>query len=253
MANLRSGDTADACTSPYLFQSVLACGAKEDSSDCQMLSGDSQQDCFEYYQTVLNAMVEDTHTKDAEGLKRLFEIETTTRDVCQHPGCGYKSNTHTSIENYHNIDMPKTCDNKAGFQELLNASMRSDRDTRCAECSNATLVAETIFSRLAENMVLRLNRNFFSNRGQQSKVQTLVDLSPSHLVQLGTTTYKMDAIIRHEGRQANQGHYNIFRRFVEEWYLLDDKECTKKSLEDLRDQERGGKSVMVLLKKIGEV
>ena len=257
LANLR--DDYHDTVSPYIFQSVLAFGASADIdrtadglSARQQMSGDTQEDCFEYYQALLNALIEDPHAQDADALKKLFEVETATKDVCQHAGCGYESEVRKSVNNYLSVDVPKVDGNtgSADFGKLLKASRSSARDVPCPTCENATLVARAAFSSLPENLVVKVNRSAMGEDGKPAKIETMVDLKPEGLIRFASgDTYEIVAVVRHEGLSANHGHYTILRKFEGEWYNIDDKNCVERSVEDVRDHAREGKSAMVLLKR----
>ncbi|KAK1083822.1 Ubiquitin carboxyl-terminal hydrolase 38, partial [Friedmanniomyces endolithicus] len=63
--------------------------------------------------------------------------------------------------------------------------------------------------------------------------------------------YDIVAAVMHCGETIDSGHYTVFRKQGEEWYLLDDKTATQVMPETVKDDsEHGtGHSVMLLLKR----
>ena len=245
--------------SPYLFQSVLAWGAAKDAdradgdlSDRQKMSGDSQECCFDYYQTVLNALLEDPHAKNSEALKSLFEVETETTDICSKRECDYKSQPRKATSNYHDIVVPNTANGKqCQLGRLLDASMNSKKQETCPQCPQGDLIAKTIFTKVSDNLVVKMNRTRYDEAsGEATKVETLVDLKP-HTLDIDGVDYELLAVIRHGGHSANYGHYTIFRKQGEDWYLLSDKDRSKKMTSaGVKDTVRSGQCAMLLLKEM---
>ena len=228
--------------------------ADKDLSDRQRMSGDTQEDCFEYYQRVLDTLLQGPHAGDHEALKKLFEIETETRDVCSSKECGYESTARTATDNYWNIEVPET---KSGevpiLGGLINASKKSRKQDQCPKCTTGTLTAETEFTKIPDSWVLKMNRTKFDAATEQtSKVETFVNLEPNEplLHSASKSKYELSAVIRHCGQSTRFGHYTIFRKHNNAWYLLDDKQCSKKNVSDVRDSARGGHSAMLLFKKM---
>ena len=247
----------DKNVSPYLFQSVVAWGAAEDEdrtsndlSASQKLSGDTQEDCLEYYQTLLNTLTEDPHIGDAEKLKSLFEVRTNSHDGCSNEDCGYKSKPRKATDN--SIDVPKKDSGDSyDLKDLFLDSEESSRQDSCPECSEKSLTTKTKLTKVSDNFVMRLNKTAFdATTLQTSRVDTLVDLKPQLVKDIIGTHYSLTAVIIHDGPSTHCGHYTIFRRHNDNWYLLNDKDCTKKDVSDVKDTPRGGHSAMLLYKKI---
>jgi hypothetical protein len=252
---------ADKNVSPYIFQSVAAFGAAEDAdrpddkpSYRQETSGDAQQDCFEHYQSVLDSLKLDEHTANKEQLQKLFGVISETQDVCQTDGCDYKSDLRTVSDNYHNVDIPETSGAKSvNFHNLLKASQMSAKDGECPKCKNRSLVVESKFTTLPDNLVIKTNRASFNElSGETAKIETNVDLQADKPITIKGEVFEMTAVIRHSGASIEFGHYTILRKMAGEWFLLDDKNCTKKTVADVRDHPRQGKCAMILLKKKAE-
>lgn len=263
LASMREEHTgaADKNVSPYLFQSVFAFGATEDAdrssrdlSHRQKLSGDVQQDCFEYYQKVLEVLDNDPHTKDPVALKELFEIGTRTRDVCAQEGCGYKSSWRYSSENFQSVNVPETgSKDPVDFGDLLLSSKTSETDQDCPICASGRLSTKSGYTALPENFVVKLNRTALSAGSYSpSKIETFIDVAPETTYTLNGFDYEVVAVIRHEGRHIDLGHYNILRKFQDQWYLISDKDCSKRPVASVKDHERGGKAAMVMMRKVAE-
>jgi hypothetical protein len=251
--------TADRNVSPYLFQSVMAFGHAEDAdranndlSTRQEMSGDVQHDSFEYYQSVLNNLREDPHIADSNGLQGLFEVETKTQDVCENNVCDHESAHRTASNNYHNVNVPHgKGDQSADFRHMVTSSMKSRRDDACPKCGEQTLITKTTFTKLPDNLVMKINRTAFNERARRAtKVATPVDLDISKPVELGEEKFEIAAVVRHDGDSITCGHYTIFRKLDGKWFLLNDKECTSKAENEVRDHRRNGKCAMLLLKKL---
>ena len=124
-----------ASASPYLLQSVVAWGAADDAdrpddeiSERQKLSGDSQEDAFEYYQLLLNDLIADTRAGDGDALNEVFQIESETRDCCTDAKCGKKSDPRKAIDNYHNVDVKLEKDEEStSLKKLFEASLESPK------------------------------------------------------------------------------------------------------------------------------
>jgi hypothetical protein len=252
---------ADKNISPYVFQSVAAFGAAEDAdrpddkpSYRQEMSGDAQQDCFEHYQSVLDTLKNDPHTADKEQLQKLFEVISETQDVCQTDSCDYKSDLRTVSDNYHHVDVPETTGNKSiNFHKLLKASHTSAMDGECPKCNKTSLVVESKFTTVPDNLVIKTNRASFNELfGETAKIETNVDLQADKPITINGEVFEMTAVIRHSRASIEFGHYTILRKMAGEWFLLDDKNCTKKSVANVRDHPRQGKCAMILLKKKAE-
>ncbi|KAK3723031.1 hypothetical protein LTR37_002177 [Vermiconidia calcicola] len=247
---------ADKNVSPYLLQSVLAFGAAEDAdraeddeSARQQMSGTTQQDCFEYYQMLLNTVAGDPHAADGQAMKQLFEIEVQNIDECKE--CGSKSDPITATGNYHELIVPsKEGGTTLRLGELLAASKKSAKQAVCKACSHDSLTTTTTFTKVPDNLVLRMNRVNFDQQTQcASKAMTLVDLEPTSFSS-GGAEYELSAIVRHWGSSIYAGHYTIFRKQDDKWYELDDKTSSHVTEEKVKDHPRNGQCAMLLFKKI---
>ena len=239
--------------SPYLFQSVMAFGAARNADqqddnvpNYEEMSGDRQEDCFGYYQTLINELVNDKHVGNSEMLKKLFEIESATTDICG--GCGYKSSPRIAINNYHSVPVPELENGEsAELGELYKESKRSAREDPCPECGKDQLTAKTVFTKIPENIVLKMDRTRYDNK--PTKVDTLVELDRKKF-DFNGVIYEVTAVIRHASPSPMFGHYTIFRKFDHAWHLLDDKSCSRMSANEVKDDKRKGQCAMLLLKKI---
>lgn len=113
-------------------------------------------------------------------------------------------------------------------------------------------MAVTKFTKEPDNLVVKMNRaTYDSVRKEPSKVTTAIDFDTPK-VKLQDSTYELNAVIFHRGRSIAGGHYTIFRKQDEDWFLLDDRKCIKKTSADVQDTARGGQSAMLLLTKVKE-
>ena len=244
--------------SPYIFQSVFAFGGAEDAalasndlSDRQQMSGDAQEDSFDYYQRVLNTVAEDPHVADANALKSLFEVETETRDVCMRLGCGYKSEPRKATSNYHDISVPeKKRGEHCSLESLLADSKMSRRQDKCPKRAKSVLTAKIDFTKVGENFVVKLNRASYDKKTFEAvKIDTLIDMD-TPIYEILDDKYQLSAVINHSGLSADFGHYSIFRKLGDSWYLLNDGDCSKKTAARVKDSPRDGQSAMLLFKKV---
>jgi uncharacterized UBP type Zn finger protein len=245
--------------SPYLFQSVFAWGSAEDVgcptrslSDRQRMSGDSQEDAFEYYQGVLNALVEDPLTVDADGLRELFEVETETRDRCMRLDCDYQSELRKAQNNYHDLTLPaKDTNEHCSLNALFKASILSQKEDKCPKCSKGTIQAKTEFTKVADNLVLKMNRTGYDQKTYAAyKIGTIVDYD-QHTFTIKGEEYALSAVVLHKGKKLDRGHYTIYRKHHGSWYYLNDKRSHEMaSADEVAESTKLGESAMLLLKKV---
>jgi hypothetical protein len=244
--------------SPYLLQSVRAWGAADDAdrpddeiSERQKMSGDSQEDAFEYYQLLLNDLIADTSAGDGDALNEAFQIESETRECCTDADCGMKSDPRKAINNYHNVDVKlEKGEESTSLKKLLEASLESPKVgfyCKDEKCQIGDIVTRTTFTKVPDSLVVRLNRTTYSEQ-QAHKVTAVVELN--NTLNVEGSEYSLHPVIMHRGT-INNGHYTIYRKHQERWYLLDDKRCIAEGPEDMAGVARKrGQPVMALYKKV---
>jgi hypothetical protein len=108
---------------PKVFQLGVAYGAAEDANRNAM-DGSDQQDAFEYYQLLLNILLEDEFVTDKAALKELFEIETSTHDKCTSSSCGHKYASRIAVNSYHTTSMCRSLTTTAEWFRWMSSSSR---------------------------------------------------------------------------------------------------------------------------------
>lgn len=220
---------------PKIFQLAVAYGAAEDAIRNAMDGGD-QQDAFEYYQLLLNILLEDPFLANGEELRAQFEIETEIRDKCK--ACDHKSEPRIATNNYHGIDVPAESDPDFDFDadwettnDLFFQSMYNEGE--CNKCNKSELQSRTEITKLPENIVIKLNRTRFADN-QATKVETIVPYAEKIFPRIKSdedeeeeykeVPYELSAGIMHKGDTIQEGHYTIYRKQGDNWFLLDDRE-----------------------------
>ncbi|KAK3674953.1 hypothetical protein LTR78_005297 [Recurvomyces mirabilis] len=223
----------DAAACPYLLQNVLAFGGPEQERHLrEKMSGDSQEDCHEYFTTIMNALQVDPLAHNAAGVNALFELETETRDICQ-SDCGYKADEESS-----------------GLQTLIETSLKSESDRLCTGCKTSTIRRETTAVRAPQELVVKVDRlSFDQKRKRVLKSEAAIDFSPKDDLRVDGHRYRLDAVIMHDGTTPQRGHYTILRRVNNTWWLLDDDEVISVAQDQIKDGTNYGQSAMFLLKK----
>lgn len=240
--------------SPYLFQAVFALGQTEDRlrgskylSPRQHLSGDTQEDAFEYYGALMDELKENATGAERTAFEKVFEFKTTKKQCCSK--CGFESDPRE--------DPPATyCDigptaNAAGSQSLASLfqdSLTSElSDQSCPSCKDSKLVSKTGYKELPDSVVIRINR-----ATADGKIYSEIDYT-SKTLDIGGVSHDMVAMIMHQGESLARGHYSIFRKSTKgAWWLLSDKQTPEEvSAAQVRDASpkcSGGHSAMLLFK-----
>lgn len=232
--------------SPFIFQTVLAWGCAEDAkrpekelSPRQTLSGDTQEDCFEYFQTLLDVLCSEPSAHNADGINSLFSVETELRDVCSDK-CGYESDARPATSNYHSITVPSATAElqHVALGKLIDRSQRSCTDRHCA--CNAPLLQTTTFVKAPESIVIKVDRAKYDKKKGLQKTMVGVDLFESASLEIKGKEYKVAAVVMHQGRSVGAGHYTVFRKHGEQWYLINDEDVGKRSEEMIKDSKGNG-------------
>ena len=220
---------------------------------------------------LLNALLEDPLVANKDALSAQFDVSTEIRDACK--SCEYQSEPRAATNNNHGVDVPIIAEsdsksdsgNDSGndsekdsqsksvlMSKLFKASLLSDREGACPECSRHELQSRTCFTRLPENLIVKLNRTKFDN-GRPSKILTEVDIErvviPASEQIPDKTRYEPLAVVMHDGRNVHTGHYTIYRKQHGTWFLLNDAKSQR--AHQMADSSRPGgqKSAMVLFKR----
>ncbi|OQO12621.1 hypothetical protein B0A48_02083 [Cryoendolithus antarcticus] len=242
--------------SAYAFQQLLALGCPDDNinaSTRRNMAGATQQDCFELYTLLLEVLEQDKLTKDAAGLTRSFAVEEQVTPVCK--SCNHKGESRKVRSNFIDVAVPKK--GPADLAELLKRTDISELEMKCSNCGHSAQHQVSTYSKLPENLVIRLTRVDWMTG---TKINTIVDL-PSELEfsQPRKMKYRLDAVVRHKGMSANAGHYFVDRRRTStgvkdresEWVRIDD-DVVSDATEAMRMNGHKGQAVLVLYKIVSE-
>lgn len=237
---------------PFLFQQILAHGDEDASPPRAHMDGVEQQDCYEYFQAVLNG-VDESATESSASLSSLFDITSETATVCTNPDCDHKGEATAQTSHSVSVAVSKK---KLGLMELLEASNASELDLACPKCDQETLERRTEFTEASENFVVHLNR---IGPDLVSKIRTAVDL-PLQKVQIAGKQFVLNAVLRHRGDTVHAGHYTIVRRRSSEWttdekslwFDFNDADVEPVQMSQVRDYPGrfGFQSVMLLFKAL---
>lgn len=237
--------------SATLFQHIVAYGVLKDVNR-KAMNGRIQQDAPEYYLMVVGILLKDPLV-DGYAFTAQFEIDTATYDYCE--TCKYRTESRTATKYYHNVNIPKEDDDgfASGFDpihSLLDQSMYSDADISCVNCKHSKLRSRTSFKKIPENLIVKLNRSSVLDYGPH-KVETAVQFG--RVIHLGEAgRYELAAVVMHKGQTIDGGHYTIYRRHGNNWFLIDDADVTRIDYEEMEDSvaEYGqGHSAIMLFKR----
>ncbi|OQO01061.1 hypothetical protein B0A48_13304 [Cryoendolithus antarcticus] len=217
------------------------------------MTGATQQDCFELYTLLLDVLEQDKLTKDAAGVMKSFAVEEQVTPVCK--SCNHKGDSRKVPSNFIDVAVPNK--GPADLAELLRKTDDSELEMKCSNCSHAAQHQVSTYSKLPDNLVIRLNRVDWMTG---SKINTIVEL-PSELEfsQPHKMKYRLDAVVRHKGISSNAGHYFVDRRRAcagvkngeSEWVRIDD-DVVCDATEAMRQNGHKGQAVMVLYKIVSE-
>ena len=202
----------------YLFQQILAYG-DEDASR-QHLDGRDQQDCYEYFDALLNGIKynsreDPTDEESAEKpaiIDSLFDFKSETASLCSNESCDHKGAVKEETDSAYTITAPQG-KGKATLMDILEKFNVSPLDMPCPKCGGP-LQRVTEFTKTADNFVLHINR--VANHETGEKIKTAIEL-PFQPIELCGKEYVLNAVIRHRGTTVLDGHYTIFRKRSRDW------------------------------------
>jgi hypothetical protein len=219
------GTGSSKLVTPIVFQQVLAYGDEE--AGLEHLDGRQQEDCYEYFQAVVNGLKNDTSRdtsikeseEKSEIVNSLFETKTSTRTLCSNEDCDYQSeNSIRDVQNAHTVHLARMYGKKKSnvtrsALDLMEKSNVSEMDEECAKCGNGNLRRVTTFTKVADNFVLHILR---AEDNSDRKIRTPVEL-PLQPIDLCGKQFVLNAVIMHKGETTSRGHYTILRRRTRNW------------------------------------
>ncbi|KAK0892098.1 Ubiquitin carboxyl-terminal hydrolase 38 [Friedmanniomyces endolithicus] len=251
---------ASGAVAPFFLQMAFAYGGTGTTSGGlsmrQNMSGESQEDSVEFFQMLMNVLCDAEDSTATEGLRSLFEVITTSTEVCP-AGCVADTATTSTpeVSSTHELYVPTTAPingTSHDLQTLLADSMTSSTEQICTKCKTGAVSKVRSFATLPEQLVVEVRRGTFDEaKGEAGKISTEVVLPFVEGVQIAEQQYDIVAVVMHCGETVDGGHYTVFRKQGNEWYFLNDKTATQVMPETVKDDsEHGtGHSVMLLLKR----
>lgn len=218
---------------PILLQQVFAYGSHQSR---RLYDGDTQEDAFEYLMLLVNAVAE-----EHAFMSQVFEARSKVLQQCKE--CLQQSRDEETRFG-HKLQVPDldpTAANPSGLRRLIERSMTAREEVcqkGCSRCGKQdTLVTTTALGDSSKNFLVQLDRALLDPRHfTTKKVMTKFSLQGEDLkLQLGVNTFKAKAFIRHDGREANRGHYTALVQHQGFWNKLDDLSCTKATSKDMID------------------
>lgn len=249
--------------SAFRLQTVVAEGGQDEEA-CKIrrvFGGHTDQDVLEFLTILMILLCEDPNTRDVDCLVGLFEIQTETVRYCPNPSCENKTMVPDESSCYYGVGVEEN----EKFQRAFQESKHSATDADCALCREKRVVdggevkedetegeagtpklkSITTFSNQPDNLIVSLGRCSYD--GKQKKNTSTTNIQ-EHELNVGNTKYDLSAVIMHEGRSVDSGHYFIFRKHGEDCTHIDDKTVTKVSNEAVGDSD-SSQSAMLLFKK----
>jgi ubiquitin C-terminal hydrolase len=244
---------------PFVFQQILAFG--DENASREELSGETQEDCLEYFQALLVGLKSETAMKSQDGesaeqvvlINDLFEIETEVASLCSNDSCDYKGSVTSATSNAHTVHVAQTKTKAAAtVEDLLNESNISALDTDCPKCREQMLERVDEITQVSDNFVLHINR---VGADYATKIKKPFKL-PLQPIELCGKEFLLNAVVKHRGESIDMGHYTVLRRrnpswMTEDdspWYLFDDHKVSAKTEKDVKDTGRSGQSMLLLFK-----
>jgi ubiquitin C-terminal hydrolase len=255
------GKGSSKLVTPIVFQQILAHGDEE--AELEHLDGHQQQDCYEYFQALVNGLKNDT-SRDAsveesveksEIINSMFEAKTETRTVCSNESCDFKGDPTAHTQNAHTVHLASSSGKgKKTAMDLLEESNVSEMDSECGKCGERKLQRVTEFTKVADNFVLHILRG---RHGTTRKIKTPVEL-PLQPIDLCGKQFVLNAVIKHKGDTTSHGHYTICRRRTRHWTettkslwcQINDFDIYPLDAKDVQDSGRHGQSTMLLFKAL---
>lgn len=242
-----SHKSKSANVNPILLQQAFAYGGHQSR---RRYGGDTQEDAFEYLMLLVNAVAE-----EHPFMSQVFETSSTVLERC-----GECAQEKRAVETRfgHKVQVPDLdprAANPPGLRRTIEQSMAAGEELcekSCSQCGKQDkLVTTTAPGDSNKNFLVQLDRALLDLKHFTiKKVMTKFSLQGEDLkLQLGENTFKAKAFIRHDGREADRGHYTALVQHQGIWNKLDDLSCTKATSKDMTDS-RTDVSCVVLFQKV---
>ncbi|KAM0717700.1 hypothetical protein Q7P37_007552 [Cladosporium fusiforme] len=259
------GNNKEKHISGMLFQQILAHGDVEEYPLREQLDGETQEDCHEYFNTVLDGLINDPTASDdvetdvgAALLDSAFSFTTKTVSKCSNSECGHtKGSPMIDRSKTQTVIVPKSKE-PVQLRDLLRQATVSELDGQSCELCGKQMQRKSDIEKVGDNFVVYMNRVEY-HEIESRKLKTRIEL-PKNLELCGKD-FALSAVVKHSGRSTLAGHYTMFRKRGREyvtkpypnslWYHVDDAKVTAVDKEEvLTDGGRAGECVMLLYKAL---
>lgn len=251
---------------PVLLQQVFAFGSEKESR--RKFNGLTQEDASEYLNDLLPAICAEHGFVNEE-----FEFKLQNSVGCTNAGCSYRNvlGIYPSVLMQGNIPeaqaTPRVKANNdptpsTTVEAVIRTLFSEDKcdGSACEKCgAKDTLVRQSRIVQYPDHLLVSINRSKVQQSGVRGggsrrgnavaeKDTTQVDLNLGD-IRVGDDdhVYRITAMIKHRGADANHGHYTALRKIDDgKWAFLNDA-CVKSVGErHLRDGVKGYSSILLL-------
>ncbi|KAK5729153.1 ATP-dependent DNA helicase srs2 [Elasticomyces elasticus] len=233
----------------------------------EAMSGESQQDCFEYYQALLDKLCDGSNTNNGDSLADLVEISNTNKDICSN-GCDLDQSPDVAKTNFHILRIePVEKKEKLGtaaapegekqkqpfsLQTRIDSSMKSISDQICTKCGTGQIEKEIVVTATPESLIIKVDRVGYNKKTKQSiKHMGPVELPEDGKVTFADREYQLSAVVFHDGEVPHEGHYRVCRKYGKYWQRISDGEVTAVKPGFMTNTANTtGQCAMLLLKRV---
>ncbi|KAK5719688.1 hypothetical protein LTR17_015223 [Elasticomyces elasticus] len=206
----------------------------------EAMSGESQQDCFEYYQALLDKLCNGSNANNGDSLADLVEISNTNKDICSN-SCDLDQSPDVAKTNFHILRIepvekkekldtataPEGEKQKQPFslQTRIDSSMKSTSDQICTKCGTGQIEKEIVVTATPESLIIKVDRVGYNKKTKQPiKHMGPVELPEDGKVTFAGREYQLSAVVLHDGPTPHEGHYRVCRKYGKYWQRISDGE-----------------------------
>ncbi|KAK3663683.1 ATP-dependent DNA helicase srs2 [Elasticomyces elasticus] len=208
----------------------------------ESMSGETQQDCFEYYQALLDKLCDGANANTGNSLADLVEISNTNKDICSN-GCDLDQSPDVAKTNSHILRIePMEKKEKLGtatapegekqkqpfsLQARIDSSMKSISDQICTKCGTGQIEKEIVVTATPESLIIKVDRVGYNKKTKQPiKHMGPVELPEDGKVTFADREYQLSAVVFHNGETPHEGHYRVCRKYGKYWQRISVGEVT---------------------------
>ncbi|KAK5691010.1 ATP-dependent DNA helicase srs2 [Elasticomyces elasticus] len=232
----------------------------------ESMSGETQQDCFEYYQALLDKLCDGSNANNGNSLADLVEISNTNNDICSN-GCDLDQSPDVAKTNFHILRIEPVEKEKLGtatapegekqkqpfsLQARIDSSMKSTSDQICTKCGTGQIEKEIVVTATPENLIIKVDRVGYNKKTKQPiKHMGPVKLPEDGKVTFADREYQLSAVVFHNGETPHEGHYRVCRKYGKYWQRISDGEVTAVKPGFMTNTANtAGQCAMLLLKRV---